>query len=137
MFLTLFTNSSYSNDNRWVSGFGQGFVEYSVSNGVGNAIWIACNERYPASVRVEIMGKEAIKSNGEQAVFIIDSIPYPYAHENAGCRVCGSNFEFFWDKLRNAKTLAVKFSDSKISSFTTNKLREVLPTLKGGGCKVH
>ena len=113
-------NASKSNENQWVSGWGQGTSEYSVSNGVGNQIYIACNESSPASVTVEIMGKIANPANGEQTVFIIDSVPYPYEHENAGCRVCGPNFEFFWDKLRNAKTLAVKFSNTKISLFLFN-----------------
>jgi hypothetical protein len=129
-------NTSKSNENRWVSGWGQGTSEYSVTNGVGNQIYIACNESSPASVTVEIMGKKANPASGEETVFIIDSVPYPYLHENAGCRVCGPNFEFFWDKLRNAKTLAVKFSDTKISSFTTNKLRETLPELKSSSCRV-
>lgn len=128
-------NTSKSNENQWVSGWGQGTSEYSVTNGVGNQIYIACNESSPASVTVEIMGKKASPANGEETIFIIDSVPYPYIHENAGCRVCGPNFEFFWDKLRNAKTLAVKFSDTKISSFTTNKLRETLPILKGSSCR--
>jgi hypothetical protein len=114
---------------QWVSGFGQGTMEYFVGNGLGNKILISCNMERPASVTVELMGKEVDKKIGEKTTFIIDSIPYIDDHENRDCNVCYSNFESFWENLRNAKTLAVSFSDKKISSFSTNKLKEILPPL--------
>jgi hypothetical protein len=121
-------------ESAWKSGFGQGTTEYFVENGPGNQIYIACPEDRPASVSVTLIGKEADESKNEKLIFIIDSKEYSYEYQNADCRVCGENFVFFWGKLRDAKTLSVRFSDSVKSEFSVTNLKTLLPEFEKSSC---
>jgi hypothetical protein len=123
-------------ESGWQSGFGQGSVEYFVKNGLGNEIYIYCSDDKPAGVSATLLGKEPDPSKGEKLIFIIDSIEYESEYKNDACRVCAENFGFFWDKLRNAKSLSIKFSQSVKSEFSVNNLRELLPALEQSNCNI-
>ena len=134
IFIGLSLPASAQNRNEWKSGFGQGTMEYFVENGSGNRIYIACPSSDPATVTATIMGRDANTKKGESMVFIIDSVEYRNEYENQNCRVCAANFVHFWEKLRNAKTLSVKFSNSVASEFSVNKLKSTLPPFKNSQC---
>ncbi len=120
----------------WKSGFGQGTIEYFIDNGPGNQVYIACPSNAAASISATILGKDPDAKKGEKITFIIDSIEYRNEYLNNDCKVCSENFVFFWDKLRNAKSLSVKFSDSVHSEFSVSKLNAVLPPLDKSQCLV-
>ena len=121
----------------WKSGFGQGTVEYFVDNGPGNQVYIACPSNAPANISATILGKDPDAKKGEKITFIIDSVEYQNEFLNNDCRVCTENFIFFWDKLRNAKTLSVKFSDSIRSEFSVSGINTVIPPLDKSQCLVN
>lgn len=123
-------------ESAWQSGFGQGSVEYFVKNGLGNEIYIYCSDDKPARVSAALLGKEPDSSKGEKLIFVIDSIEYESEYKNDACRVCAENFTFFWDKLRNAKSLSIKFSQSLKSEFSVNNLRELLPEIEQSNCNI-
>jgi len=121
----------------WKSGFGQGTIEYFVDNGPGNQVYIACPVNAPASISVTILGKDPDAKKGEKITFIVDSVEYKNEYLNNDCRVCSENFIFFWDKLRNAKTLSVRFSDSVRSEFSVSGINTVIPPLDKSQCLVN
>lgn len=130
------TEKSSNLQGEWKSGFGQGTEEYFVDNGPGNQIYISCPSNAPANISVTILGKYPDEKKGEKTTFLIDATEYHNEYLNNDCRVCSENFIFFWDKLRNAKTLSVKFSDSVGSEFSVLGLNAILPQLDKSQCIV-
>jgi hypothetical protein len=121
---------------QWRSGWGQGTAEYFVEDG-SSSILIACPDGQPATVSVRINGLEMDKDvrQKRETIFTIDGKSYTFTSwGNEDCRVCASSFPFFWNALREAKSVTVTSSSAGQKNFTVEGLRRALPPWDKAQC---
>lgn len=110
----------------WVSGWGMGVTEYSVNDGRGNDLYIACPDGEYEHVTAYATVNGNTKSSEEQPGFtvIVDGETYdnPFFTD---CRVCAAIFEDFWGALTKAEHLQIKV-DGHIATLPTKKINQVV-----------
>jgi hypothetical protein len=126
--------------SEWRSGFGQGYLELSVSYGPGNQFSVSCDEGATdtgerTSIRIEILGrappprsKVSIVVEGEEVSLFTDQ----FGTINTDCRACAANFRYLWERLVPAQVMFVQLSDGRSSKFSVVGANEAL---SGGPCR--
>lgn len=111
----------------WTEGWGMGVSEYSVDDGNGIELSIACSPERGVSAGLSLPGQYISSDDQPGFDLLVDGELYsnPFFTD---CRVCDANFrEAFWDALREANKLKVVINERVINLPTTN-LGEVLPS---------
>ncbi|EPW8572901.1 hypothetical protein ACWQEN_002263 [Morganella morganii] len=96
--------SAYAVPDTWSMGAAQGFTEYSISNGAGNAVIIACNEGAGEGYDNSVSVYSNDRSLDGDISFLIDDEAY-YIPENTTTR-SGANA---WVSFTSAITRASEF----------------------------
>lgn len=121
---------------QWSSGWGQGVSEYTAVVSKGNALYIACSDDQPVSMKLTVNGVEygADSKKGFNLVFDGKEIETPY---ETNSRVGENNFDYAWKALRTAKTLQAITSNGKKLNLPTKGVAKALPAWgkPGYSCK--
>ncbi len=135
--LFLFSASALTIPNIWTSGFGQGFIEYGISNDTGMTVVVACNvgadpEDYENSIDHSIDISAGDHEVEGQIEFLIDDEAY-FVPDSTKHRAGAAA----WTNLTEALSKAAEFkvySDNKlVGEFKPNK-KNVKKVLGDGMC---
>lgn len=124
----LAAGAAIADSPEWVSGWGMGVTEYSVNDGRGNDLYIACSDGEYEHVKAYATVNGNTKNSEEQPGFtvIVDGEAYdnPFFTD---CRVCAAIFEDFWEALTKAEHLQIKVDGHTATLPTKNINQVVLP----------
>lgn len=126
----------------WKSGWGQGVSEYSVNDGNGNGLYIACpndgeGEEGAVSATASIGGTDFYsKDSSQQFDVVVDGETYSNPFGTSS-RAGANNFPYFWAALRKANNISVVAKD-KSARIPVNGITKVLLSLesKENPCRV-
>lgn len=115
----------------WTSGWGMGVSEYSVNDGNGNELVIACpdddSEYVSASATVNGHSYSSVDEQGFDVIVDGKVFTNPFFTD---CRVCSDIFKAeFWEALRNANNLYLQ-AEGKTVRLPTRNIKRELPSLE-------
>jgi hypothetical protein len=119
---------------KWRTGFGQGILEISVSNGPGNEFRIDCDlgateDASRTGMSFMIRGRYP-PPNSEVRVFIDDTEIQFFMDQEYSSKIDNRsaymNFVALWEEARTGRSMRVLFSDGRTSTFTLNGARAAL-----------
>lgn len=124
----------------WRSGFGMGWVEYSIQDAESRTLWVACEsgagDHLDHSAKLEINGKYFSNSDSEYPLtFLLDNRK-EVAPPNSTMWRNGANAWYeFVHGMSKAEKIDVYINNKKVTTFTPNKasIEEVASGLTG--CK--
>ncbi|WP_151943892.1 hypothetical protein [Aliarcobacter butzleri] len=110
--------------NIWTTGYGQGWLEYKISNKSGQELLISCNEGYDDETDHSITfynGTNNTEYNSENIAFIIDGNAYYPLALPTSTRNGGNNWYEFSSNISKGETIEIYYNNSKIGEFTPTK----------------
>lgn len=110
--------------NIWTTGYGQGWLEYKISNNSGQELLISCNEGYDDTTDHSITfynGTDDTKYNSENIAFIIDGNAYYPLEMPTTTRNGGNAWSDFSSNISKGETIEVYYNKSKLGEFTPTK----------------
>jgi len=125
---------SETTDGKWRSGFGQGTAEAEVTHSSGNKIYVACNSN--SAIHFTLAG-DGPQPNSE-VVLIFDGqkpIGVPvnkFGDLASSSRAEASVFEYVITRFKRHKTILVRFSDGRESTFTLKGASEAISDCPSG-----
>ena len=125
---------AFGNDDKWVSGFGQGTKEATITKGPGNSIYVACQNGGISESSVTFYLANT-KADGEKVFLSFDNdapeeIWISNGSVTSNCRACAANFDYVIDKLKSHSLVNVLFPNGDNATFSLSRSREAI-----GDCK--
>ena len=120
--------------NIWTTGFGQGWLEYNISNENKQSLRISCNVGYDDETDHNIVFSTSSKEySGEDLAFIMDGNAYYPLSMPTNTRNGGNNWYDFSTNIANAQKIEVYNENQKIGEFNPSK-ESSKKVLKDGLC---
>ena len=120
--------------NIWTTGFGQGWLEYNISNEKEQRLIISCNVGYDDETDHNIVFSISSKEySGEDLAFIMDGNAYYPLSMPTNTRNGGNNWYDFSSNIANAQKIEVYNENQKIGEFNPSK-ESSKKVLKDGLC---
>ncbi len=110
--------------NIWTSGFGQGWLEYKITNKSAQELLISCNVGYDDETDHSINFYNGINNteyNAEELAFIIEGNAYYPLSLPTSTRNGANNWYEFSSNIAKGETIEVYYNNSKIGEFTPTK----------------
>lgn len=129
-FLTTLPANAWTtnSDNEWTSGWGQGVTEAQVTNGDNNRIDVICRDAESGDSYITFTIDGGGPNSGDVFVSFDQSTPRRIHVDDDGkvSSAAGPVFSHVIHQLRVSKTVNVRFSDGRDSSFTLKGSGKVL-----------
>ena len=122
--LALFCNTLFAAPlpNIWTTGFGQGWLEYNISNENKQSLRISCNVGYDDETDHNIVFSTSSKEySGEDLAFVMDGNAYYPLSMPTNTRNGGNNWYDFSTNIANAQKIEVYNENKKIGEFNPSK----------------
>ena len=125
--MTFFRSANAETIGDWNTGWGQGVAEYWTSNSNGDRLGIDCGDRPmgPAvDVRISVNGQDIQDDKSNRFVgFRIGAREGSLTYNESGrlntfCVACISNYELFWQMLKNGKSVVFQLSNGRNAEFS-------------------
>lgn len=123
-FLAFFSNTLFATQfpNIWTSGFGQGWMEYNISNEKAQSLQISCNVGYDDETDHKIIFLNGTKEyDGEDLAFLMDGNAYYPLAMPTSTRNGGNNWYEFSTNIGKITTIEVYNENQKIGEFKPTK----------------
>jgi hypothetical protein len=128
---------AFGNDERWVSGFGQGVKEAVIRKGSGNSIYVACSgsSSSPSSVNFSLAGRSP---TGDSVTLTFDGLDperiwiSKWGEVSSDCRACATNFDYVINKLKSHSSVHVMFENGDSARFTLEGSANAIGQCKAG-----
>jgi len=125
LFVPLFAASgfAYAAPNVWQSDYAQGFSEYSIQDGKGNTLWVACNEGagddYDHSARLQTKKNSYENTDAKYPLtFLLDGKTKVAAPGTTKWRNGANAWYEFSQGISKAKKIDVYLNNKKVTTFT-------------------
>lgn len=114
---------AFGQDDRWVSGWGQGVSEAIVTHGPGNQIYVTCNEGGGSGSTGILFMLAGSAPTGHSITMTFDNddpeqIWITDGEITSDCRACMGNYEYIIGKLRRHNSVHVLFENGDNARFT-------------------
>ena len=120
--------------NIWTTGFGQGWLEYNISNEKEQRLIISCNVGYDDETDHNIVFSTSSKEfSGEDLAFIMDGNAYYPLSMPTNTRNGANMWSEFSNDISKAQKIEVYSQDKKIGEFNPSK-ESSKKVLKDGLC---
>ena len=120
--------------NIWTTGFGQGWLEYNISNEKDQFLIISCNVGYDDETDHNIVFSTSSKEySGEDLAFIMDGNTYYPLSMPTNTRNGANMWSEFSNDISKAQKIEVYSQDKKIGEFNPTK-QSAKKVLKDGLC---
>lgn len=120
--------------NIWTTGFGQGWLEYNISNEKDQFLIISCNVGYDDETDHNIVFSTSSKEfSGEDLAFIMDGNTYYPLSMPTNTRNGANMWSEFSNDISKAQKIEVYSQDKKIGEFNPTK-QSTKKVLKDGLC---
>ncbi|WP_111858953.1 hypothetical protein [Acinetobacter sp. CFCC 10889] len=121
--LLVMSGFAHAAPNVWVSGWGQGFAEYSIRDTKGNTLWVTCNvgagDDYDHSARLETPKSSYQNTNSKYPLtFVLDGKKNVAAPETTKWRNGANAWYEFSQGVAKAKKIDVFLNNKKVTTFT-------------------
>ncbi|MFW1858021.1 hypothetical protein [Acinetobacter defluvii] len=125
LFIPLLTMVGFAHaaPNVWVSGWGQGFAEYSIRDTEGNTLWVTCNveagDNYDHSARLETKRNSYENTDSKYPLtFLFDGKTSAAPSASTKWRNGANAWYEFSQGIAKAKKIDVFLNNKKVTTFT-------------------
>lgn len=115
--------TAFGNDDRWVSGWGQGIAEAIITHGPGNQIYVTCNQGAADYVDSGISFTLGGMSPTGSVILTFDNedperFGVTDGQITSNCRACAGTYEYVVNRLKRHNSVHVLFENGDSARFT-------------------